>query len=156
MRRWWVSSKWWEVMKTSSGSILWLRKTQHMLDSLSHQGTPRIILTWISTISTSLVIIAVKMTFQATKAQLPRHTREASQDGRARGEGWKRKLRKSRPLHNTLASEYKFDIILFSPWKVPLAQMKQDLEADYLAAFKKTVAQHEAFLKRLASHSKFR
>ena len=34
--------------------------------------------------------------------------------------------------------------------------MKQDLEADYLAAFKKTVAQHEAFLKRLASHNKFR
>lgn len=31
--------------------------------------------------------------------------------------------------------------------------MKQDLEADYLAAFKKTVAQHEGFLKRLASHN---
>ena len=106
-------------------------------------------------ISTSLVIIAVKMTSQATKAQLPRHTREASQDGRARGEGWKRKLRKSRPLHNIFASEYNFDILCF-PSKVPLAQMKQDLEADYLAAFKKTVAQHEAFLKRLASHSKFR
>ena len=30
--------------------------------------------------------------------------------------------------------------------------MKQDLEADYLAAFKKTVAQHEGFLKRLVSH----
>ena len=34
-----------------------------------------------------------------------------------------------------------------------LSQVKQDLEADYLAAFKKTVAQHEGFLKRLASHN---
>merc|ERR1719348_898416 len=33
------------------------------------------------------------------------------------------------------------------------AKVKQDLEADYLAAFKKTVAQHEGFLKRLASHN---
>jgi len=32
------------------------------------------------------------------------------------------------------------------------SKVKQDLEADYLAAFKKTVAQHEGFLKRLASH----
>ena len=34
-----------------------------------------------------------------------------------------------------------------------MPQVKQDLEADYLAAFKKTVAQHEGFLKRLASHN---
>ena len=53
-------------------------------------------------------------------------------------------------LQNTISTS------CFFPSKVPLAQMKQDLEADYLAAFKKTVAQHEAFLKRLASHSKFR
>jgi len=36
------------------------------------------------------------------------------------------------------------------------SKVKQDLEADYLAAFKKTVAQHEAFLKRLASHKMIR
>lgn len=36
--------------------------------------------------------------------------------------------------------------------RLEFAKVKQDLEADYLAAFKKTVAQHEAFLKRLASH----
>merc|ERR1712088_1134757 len=31
-------------------------------------------------------------------------------------------------------------------------KMKQELEAEYLATFKKTVAQHEVFLQRLASH----
>lgn len=31
-------------------------------------------------------------------------------------------------------------------------KMKQELEAEYLATFKKTVAQHEVFLSRLASH----
>merc|ERR1719431_1253136 len=31
-------------------------------------------------------------------------------------------------------------------------KMKQELEAEYLATFKKTVAQHEVFLQRLAGH----
>ena len=31
-------------------------------------------------------------------------------------------------------------------------KMKQELEAEYLATFKKTVAQHEVFLQRIASH----
>ncbi|RWS10751.1 Sorting nexin-6-like protein [Dinothrombium tinctorium] len=35
-------------------------------------------------------------------------------------------------------------------------KMKQELEAEYLATFKKTVAMHEVFLQRLAAHSKFR
>ncbi|XP_065156344.1 sorting nexin-6 isoform X1 [Atheta coriaria] len=35
-------------------------------------------------------------------------------------------------------------------------KMKQELEAEYLATFKKTVAMHEVFLTRLASHSIFR
>lgn len=35
-------------------------------------------------------------------------------------------------------------------------KMKQELEAEYLATFKKTVAMHEVFLQRLASHPKFR
>ncbi|RWS23929.1 Sorting nexin-6-like protein [Leptotrombidium deliense] len=35
-------------------------------------------------------------------------------------------------------------------------KMKQELEADYLATFKKTVAMHEVFLQRLAVHPKFR
>jgi len=35
-------------------------------------------------------------------------------------------------------------------------KMKQELEAEYLATFKKTVAQHEVFLSRLASHPVFR
>ena len=34
--------------------------------------------------------------------------------------------------------------------------MKQELEAEYLATFKKTVAMHETFLCRLASHTVFR
>lgn len=34
--------------------------------------------------------------------------------------------------------------------------MKQELEAEYLATFKKTVAMHEIFLQRLATHPKFR
>lgn len=34
--------------------------------------------------------------------------------------------------------------------------MKQELEAEYLATFKKTVAMHEVFLQRLALHSVFR
>jgi hypothetical protein len=33
---------------------------------------------------------------------------------------------------------------------------KQELEAEYLATFKKTVAMHEVFLQRLASHPKFK
>ncbi|XP_023326179.1 sorting nexin-6 [Eurytemora carolleeae] len=35
-------------------------------------------------------------------------------------------------------------------------KMKQELEAEYLATFKKTVAQHEVFLSRLASHPVFK
>lgn len=35
-------------------------------------------------------------------------------------------------------------------------KMKAELEAEYLATFKKTVAMHEIFLQRLASHPKFR
>ena len=31
-------------------------------------------------------------------------------------------------------------------------KMKQELEAEYLATFKKTVAQHEVFLQRIATH----
>ena len=34
--------------------------------------------------------------------------------------------------------------------------MKQELEAEYLATFKKTVAMHETFLCRLANHPVFR
>ena len=34
--------------------------------------------------------------------------------------------------------------------------MKQELEAEYLATFKKTVAMHETFLCRLAAHPVFR
>ena len=34
--------------------------------------------------------------------------------------------------------------------------MKQELEAEYLATFKKTVAMHEAFLSRLVAHPVFR
>lgn len=34
--------------------------------------------------------------------------------------------------------------------------MKAELEAEYLATFKKTVAMHEMFLQRLASHKIFR
>lgn len=40
--------------------------------------------------------------------------------------------------------------------KEEFAKMKQELEAEYLAIFKKTVAMHEIFLQRLASHEKFR
>lgn len=35
-------------------------------------------------------------------------------------------------------------------------KMKQELEAEYLATFKKTVAMHEVFLQRLANHPRFR
>lgn len=35
-------------------------------------------------------------------------------------------------------------------------KMKAELEAEYLATFKKTVAMHEVFLQRLAQHPKFR
>ncbi|OQR76366.1 sorting nexin-6-like [Tropilaelaps mercedesae] len=37
-----------------------------------------------------------------------------------------------------------------------LNKMKAELEAEYLATFKKTVAMHEIFLQRLAAHSVFR
>lgn len=40
--------------------------------------------------------------------------------------------------------------------KEEFKKMKQELEAEYLATFKKTVAMHEVFLQRLASHSVFR
>ncbi|CAG0914273.1 unnamed protein product [Notodromas monacha] len=36
------------------------------------------------------------------------------------------------------------------------AKMKAELEAEYLATFKRTVALHEVFLRRLASHAVFR
>ena len=35
-------------------------------------------------------------------------------------------------------------------------KMRQELEAEYLATFKKTVAMHEVFLQRLANHPRFR
>ena len=35
-------------------------------------------------------------------------------------------------------------------------KMKQELEAEYLATFKKTVAMHETVLTRLATHPVFR
>lgn len=40
--------------------------------------------------------------------------------------------------------------------KEDLQKMKAELEAEYLATFKKTVAMHELFLQRLASHPTFR
>ncbi|XP_054155818.1 sorting nexin-6-like [Oppia nitens] len=40
--------------------------------------------------------------------------------------------------------------------KEEFQKMKQELEAEYLATFKKTVAMHEVFLQRLAIHPKFR
>lgn len=40
--------------------------------------------------------------------------------------------------------------------KEEFAKMKQELEAEYLAIFKKTVAMHELFLQRLAAHREFR
>lgn len=40
--------------------------------------------------------------------------------------------------------------------KDEFAKMKQELESEYLAIFKKTVAMHEMFLQRLAAHPKFR
>lgn len=40
--------------------------------------------------------------------------------------------------------------------KEEFKKMKAELEAEYLATFKKTVAMHEVFLQRLATHSVFR
>ncbi|BFF95554.1 sorting nexin-32 [Drosophila madeirensis] len=40
--------------------------------------------------------------------------------------------------------------------KEEFKKMKSELEAEYLATFKKTVAMHEVFLRRLASHPVFR
>lgn len=40
--------------------------------------------------------------------------------------------------------------------KEEYTKMKQELEAEYLATFKKTVAMHEVFLQRLANHPMFR
>ncbi|XP_031618776.1 sorting nexin-32 isoform X2 [Contarinia nasturtii] len=40
--------------------------------------------------------------------------------------------------------------------KEEFKKMKQELEAEYLATFKKTVAMHEVFLSRLAAHPVFR
>ncbi|TPP61246.1 Sorting nexin [Fasciola gigantica] len=40
--------------------------------------------------------------------------------------------------------------------KEDLQKMKAELEAEYLATFKKTVAMHEVFLQRLAAHPLFR
>lgn len=36
------------------------------------------------------------------------------------------------------------------------SKMKEELEAEYLATFKKTVAMHEIFLQRLAAHPQFK
>lgn len=36
--------------------------------------------------------------------------------------------------------------------KEEFAKMKQELEAEYLAVFKKTLSSHEVFLQRLSSH----
>jgi sorting nexin-5/6/32 len=41
------------------------------------------------------------------------------------------------------------------PWD-EFAKMKQNLEEEYLVQFKKTVAMHEFFVCRLASHPVFR
>lgn len=40
--------------------------------------------------------------------------------------------------------------------KEEFQKMKQELEQEYLATFKKTVAMHEVFLCRLAAHPAFR
>jgi len=40
--------------------------------------------------------------------------------------------------------------------KEEFTKMKQELEAEYLATFKKTVAMHEVFLQRLAAHPQLR
>jgi len=40
--------------------------------------------------------------------------------------------------------------------KEEYTKMKQELEAEYLATFKKTVAMHEVFLQRLAAHPTLR
>jgi sorting nexin-5/6/32 len=40
--------------------------------------------------------------------------------------------------------------------KEEFAKMKQELEAEYLAVFKKTVQMHEVFLSRLANHPVFK
>lgn len=40
--------------------------------------------------------------------------------------------------------------------KEEFKKMKQELEAEYLATFKKTVAMHEVFLTRLSAHTVFR
>ncbi|VDK55753.1 unnamed protein product [Cylicostephanus goldi] len=40
--------------------------------------------------------------------------------------------------------------------KEEFLKMKQELEQDYLAQFKKTVAMHEVFLQRIAAHPVFR
>lgn len=40
--------------------------------------------------------------------------------------------------------------------KEEFQKMKQELEQEYLATFKKTVAMHEVFLCRLAAHPVFR
>lgn len=40
--------------------------------------------------------------------------------------------------------------------KEEYSKMKQELEAEYLATFKKTVAMHEVFLQRVASHPQLR
>ncbi|PAV91783.1 hypothetical protein WR25_24326 [Diploscapter pachys] len=40
--------------------------------------------------------------------------------------------------------------------KEEFSKMKQELEQDYLAQFKKTVAMHEVFLQRIAAHPVFR
>ena len=47
-------------------------------------------------------------------------------------------------------------VLLTSLWLLSPGQLKAELEAEYLALFRKTVAQHEAFLQRLTSHNLLR
>ncbi|XP_074603349.1 sorting nexin-6-like [Brevipalpus obovatus] len=83
-------------------------------------------------------------------------------------------------LHNTLVDEEEYSGFIIPPppprpdfdasreklqklgegegtmTKEEFAKTKQELEAEYLATFKKTVAMHEVFLQRLAAHPKFK
>ena len=58
-------------------------------------------------------------------------------------------------LH-VLVLKHKFYFFPGNLTKEEFNKMKQELEAEYLATFKKTVAMHETFLTRLATHPIFR
>ena len=148
-------------MKTSSGYTLSSKRTLPMQDSSYHQGAklpPQSFrcLTWTHYVfkndppnwwhqwwppqSSShwldgLLCRPPRPDFQATQERLTRM-------GEREARGGREQFSKVKTL-NALS-----DILHKNLW-----QVKQDLEADYLAAFKKTVAQHEGFLKRLASHN---